>query len=332
MDLTPISGSGCALTVPLGHVLVFGRQPQFHLTSPRISRTHVTLSASLGYDGSPQLLVAAHKRCWLRRPDGTTQELQPQQTAEVNVGLAASRGLHDTPFPPLWSTQSMHHHLLSLHAQALPGDVLYLTKEGTELGAGFACAPAAKGRPHPTTQQQHQVRLQLLVSALAMHCMLSVRLSCATGPDCGVFVQLCLACARRTMQLGHAAHVPAAEPPLMHGAGPILLCLPACRQCGHPSAKRSAPQLLQLQVQQLCHQQEPNHTQHQQQQQHLPRHNRARYAAAAAGPLRTFPCPACRQTSRPSFRAAAWCSHPAARRHLGCSSAPATWAQQSRRI
>jgi hypothetical protein len=85
MELQPISGSGRAVTVPLGHVVVFGRQPQFHLTSPRISRTHVTLSASLGYDGNPQLLVAAQKRCWLQRPDGTTQELQPQQTAEVTT-------------------------------------------------------------------------------------------------------------------------------------------------------------------------------------------------------------------------------------------------------
>lgn len=46
---------------------------------------------------------------------------------------------------------------------------------------------------------------------------------------------------------------------LLHGAGTILLCLPLCRQCGHPSAKRPAPQLLQLQVQQLYHQQKPNH-------------------------------------------------------------------------
>ena len=88
MELGPICCVGCPVCIGLNQTIVFGRGEQYKITSPRVSRTHCTLTCGLRLDlGSPQLLVEAHKRTWVLLRGSVANDLEllgPGDVQEVS--------------------------------------------------------------------------------------------------------------------------------------------------------------------------------------------------------------------------------------------------------
>lgn len=83
MQLTP-TDQGVAFHLAPSKAVTVGRQPQFQLTSARVSRQHVKLLCPA--DGN-SVVVTAHKRIEVvRNSTGAATEVQAGQTLQVKLG------------------------------------------------------------------------------------------------------------------------------------------------------------------------------------------------------------------------------------------------------